>query len=215
MVLEVIEIWHWALTHFLPPASNTHITLNTVVHLFYVTNVWVGFFCCCCLTAVLYHHDSPGDKLYCVGFIFPWLKPMPEHSFHGFHGEGTTHTMVWDFIHFVVQSQASLSLRCKRPQHQMWNVRKVCHINKVCPRGTDLKQLLLVNVELWGLPPVHWDVWKSLYALVCMCVRRLSFMQKRIVISIEMFVYYKDLIVPFMAKQSQTLCISEEPLWLQ
>lgn len=130
----------WDLTlssdRLLPPASNTHITLNTVVNLFYVTNVW-GFFC---LTADFYHHDSPGDKLY-VWFIFSWLIPMPEKGFHSFHGKGATQWIVWDFIHFVVQENiVFLSchtkditfIRYKKPQHQMWNVR-ACHINKVCP----------------------------------------------------------------------------------
>lgn len=110
----------------LPPI---HILLWTQWLIYFMLQINAFFFFC--LTAVFYHHDSPGDKLYYVWFIFSWLIPMPENSFDGFHGKGTTHKMVWDFIHFLVQENIVFLnchtkyitfIRCKRPQHQMWNV---------------------------------------------------------------------------------------------
>lgn len=106
MVLEVIEIWHWALTCYYLQHP-IHILLWTQWLIYFMLQMYRGFFC---LTVVLYHHDSPGDKLYYVWFIFSWLIPMPENGFHSFHGEGVTHLIVWDFIHFVVQENIVFSI---------------------------------------------------------------------------------------------------------
>lgn len=89
-------------------------TLLPPIHILLWTH-WLIYFmlqiCFFCLTAVFY--DSPGEKLYYVWFIFSWLIPMPENSFHGFHGKGTTHKMVWDFVHFVVQENSFSQLSHK------------------------------------------------------------------------------------------------------
>lgn len=149
MVLEVIEIWHWALTSYYLQHP-IRILLWTQWLIYLVLQMYGVSFC---RTAVVYRHDSPGDKLYYVWFIFSWLIPMPGNGFHGFHGKGATHLIVWDFIHFVVQENVVFLnchteyitfIRYKRPQHQMWNVR-ACHIDTVCFMAVMNKEEMILN----------------------------------------------------------------------